>query len=487
MSASSSSSFLSIFRTSRVRRGFAACAIVLAAGGLVLVRAPSQARSDVLAVTTPNGPTTASFTGPGAHGQLSLSHGKLLAGAPATFYAELVLSADAAEEAKQRAPLSLAVVLDRSGSMSGDKIEQAKNSVIELIRTMQDDDEIAVVQYDNEAQVVQHLARVGSVREDLIAKVRAISSGGGTNIPAGLSSGLTELNEAARGHVRRVVLASDGLDSTRALSEELARTSAQRGITISSMGIGLDFDEGYMGGLARAGHGNFAFVKDASALAGFLKREVKEGASTTIENATAKLVLPDGVSMVRAVGADIRPLPDVLRGGGPVELSLGSLFAGDERRVIIELTGNLPAGAVRNLSAEVRWDRVGGGSAEAKVAALDVAAAGTREEVDASRNGAVFADAVSALASLRQLEATEAYNRGDGARAQALIQANVNDLQAAASAAPAPKAAALQRQEADYEVSRRAFAAAPPMSEAGKAAAKAGAAKDIANVGRSAF
>lgn len=485
---SASSSFRSMFRTSRVRRGFAACAVLLAAGGLVLVRAPLHARGDaphdptVTTTAIATGPTTATFTGPGAHGRLSLSHGKLLGGAPRTFYAELVLSADASDQARERAPLSLAVVLDRSGSMGGEKIERAKDSVIELIRTLDASDEIALVQYDNDAQVLQPLARVGAIREELIAKVRGITSGGGTNIPPALAMGLKQLDEAARGRVRRVVLASDGLDSTRAQAEELARSSAQRGVTISSMGIGLDFDEGYMGGVAQAGRGNFAFVKDAGALAGFLKREVKEGATTTIEGATVKLQLPAGVSFVRAVGADVRSLPD-----SEIELSMGSLFAGDERRVIVELTGDVPIGAVRSLGADVRWSRVGGGSANATVSALEIAGASDAREVEESRDGAVLASAVSALASLRQIEATQAYNRGDGARAQALIAENEVALQAAATAAPKPAAQALQRQLAEYGVSKRAFAAAPPTSDEGKAAAKAGTAKDIANASRGSY
>src|SRR5690606_26239891 len=133
-----------------------------------------------------------------------------------------------------------------------------------------------------------------------------------------------------------------------------AKTGASRGVTISSMGIGLDFDESYMGGVARAGRGNFAFVKDASALAGFLQRELKEGATTTIESARATLRLPSGVRAVRAVGAELHPTE-----GGGVELAMGSLFAGDERRVIIELTGDLPAGEQRELKASLTWSRVG--------------------------------------------------------------------------------------------------------------------------------
>ncbi|MFO0586170.1 MAG: VWA domain-containing protein [Polyangiaceae bacterium] len=484
---SASPSVRSIFRTSRVRRGFAACAVILAAGGLVLVRAPSHARGDaavtsVASPSAPNGPTTATFQGARAHGRFSLSHGKLLAGAPRTFYGELVLSADASEQAKQRAPLSLAVVLDRSGSMSGEKLDRAKESVIELVRTLDADDEISLVQYDNSSEVVQPLARVGNVREALIAKVRAISDGGGTNIPPALAMGLDQLKEASRGHVRRVVLASDGLDSTRQQAEEIARRSAQQGVTISSMGIGLDFDEGYMGGVAQAGRGNFAFVKDASALAGFLKREVKEGASTTIESATARISLPAGVRFVRATGAEVRSVDDNV-----LELSMGSLFAGDERRVVIEMTGDVPAGELKNLGGSVKWGLVGGGDVDAKIDPIAIGGATDTREVEESRDGSVLASAVSALASVRQLEAIEAYNRGESGRAQALIGENEVALQAAASAAPAPAAAALDRQLADYGDAKRAFAAAPPKSAEGKAAAKASAAKDIANMNRNAF
>lgn len=489
---SASSSFRALFRTSRARRGLAACAVVLAAGGLVLVRAPSPAAGGgaVAAAVSPTGPsaplpagvTGATFRAAGAHGRLALSHGKLLAGAPRTFYAELTLTADAAEQARERAPLSLAVVLDTSGSMSGDKIEQAKDSVIQLLREMDADDEIAVIRYESDSSVVQPLARVGAVRDELIAKIRGIEAGGGTNIPPALAKGLAQLDEAGRGRVRRVVLVSDGLDSTRAQAEELAKGGASRGVTISSMGIGLDFDEAYMGGVARSGRGNFAFVKDASALAGFLRRELKEGATTTVESARATITLPAGVRAVRAVGADMH----VTEGGG-VELAMGSLFAGDERRVIVELTGDVPAGELRSLRASVKWSRVGGGAEEATIDRLDVAGAFTAAEVEEARDGAVFASAVSALASLRQLEATEAYNRGEGERARALIEENEAQIAAAASAAPAPKAAELDRQLRSYREDKASFAAAPPTSTAGKAAAKAAAAKDLANMGRSAF
>ncbi|MBK8252667.1 MAG: VWA domain-containing protein [Polyangiaceae bacterium] len=486
---SASSSFRAFFRSSRARRGIAACAVVLAAGGLVLVRAPSPVAGQNLipvdptntTLTVPSGVNEVTFQNAVASGRFALSHGKLLAGAPRTFYGELTVKAAAAQQQNQRSPLSLAVVLDTSGSMDGDKIEQAKNSVIQLIRDMDADDEIAVIRYESDSSVVQPLARVGTVRESLISAIREIKAGGGTNIPPALQKGLHQLSEAGKGRVRRIVLVSDGLDSTRQQAEELAKSSAERGITVSSMGIGLDFDEAYMGAVARVGRGNFAFVKDASALAGFLRRELKEGATTVVEGAKVTLNLPAGIRVVRAVGAD------VYTNDGRTELSIGSLFAGDERRAIIEFTGDIPAGALSSFDSEIRLDQVGGTTTTTKIGTLALGGAVNAADVEESRNGAVYASAVSALASLRQLEATDAYNRGDGRRAEALIEQNEAEIAAAATAAPPAAATALSRQLDAYRAAKRSFAQAPAGSDEGKAAAKAGTAQDIANMGRSAF
>lgn len=472
-------------RAPRVRRGLAASIIVLAAGGLVLFRAPAAARLPNLVVTeaTASGPNLTTFSGPGAHGHLGLSHSKILAGGERRLYAELQLTADAVDEARERAPLSLVVVIDTSGSMEGDKITQAKDSVVRLLRDMRDDDEIALVRYSSDSELVQSLARVGAVRSSLISKVQGMTASGGTNIAPALASGLRSLDEASSQRVRRVILVSDGLDATRPESEALARTSAARGVTVSSIGVGLDFDESYMGAVARAGHGNFGFVKDAATLATFLRRELTETANTTIERASARVQLPAGVRFVRAVGADARLVND----GREVELSMGSMFSRDERRVVIELAANLDVGTIKGVEGQVSWRRVGGADAEIRLSRLDVAGTDDTRAVEEGRDGAIFGHATSALSSIRQVEATEAYNRGEGAQAQAMIEENLADLRAAATAAPAAVGTALMRQAVDYEQTKGRFAKAAPGSADGKAAAKGSMEKDLSNLGRSAF
>ena len=472
-------------RTPRIRRGLAASMVVVATGGLVLVRADASAGSapygTIVGVGAGRSNLT-SFAGHGLHGTLALSQAEVLAGQ--TLYAELEVVADRSSEARERAPLSIAVVLDTSGSMMGDKLDRAKESVVKLVQGMRDDDEIAFVRYSDDAQLVQPLARVARVRETLIDRIQSLEAGGGTAIPRGLSTGLDALDRAGGGRVRRVVLVSDGLDSTRVESERLSQGSFERGIIVSSMGIGLDFDESYMGAVARAGHGNFAFVKDAATLGTFLTRELKETAETTVENATVRLELPRGVGFVSAVGADARTIG---ASGDIVELKIGSLFAGDERRVLVELSTSMRPGDARSIDGQVSWRRVGGESQSASIPKLGILATNDAAAADGSRDGTVFASATSVLASRRQLAAAEAYERGDTKAADDLIQQNLDQLKQAAAIAPAPAASALGNQWKDYSATKSGFASAPPASSAARALPKAAAAKDMANMMRKSF
>jgi Ca-activated chloride channel family protein len=411
----------------------------------------------------------------------------VLAGQSTPVYAELRLVADAAEDerAKVRAPISMVVVLDTSGSMSGEKIEEAKRSVLRLVADMRDDDEIALVRYDDRSELVQSLARVGSVRSQLAMRVNAIEAGGGTNIPGGLSHGLRALDddEAAKGRVRRIVLVSDGLDNTRAQAESLARSSFSSGISVSSLGIGLDFDEGYMGSLAQNGHGNFAFVKDGASLASFLKRELEETSTTTIENAQARIKLPTGVRLVSAHGADAR------MEGENVVLSMGSLFAGDERRVIVELSASTATNLGNyDFGASASWMKVGETYARnIDVPRLTILATNDAAEVDSGRDGAVLASATSVLASQRQIQAAQAYARGDVGQATALAAQNQQALADALTLAPPKARPSIAAQMGAYEEQKKGFANVAPASAAGRSNAKAAAAKEMGNIGRMAY
>lgn len=478
--------------TPGLRRTLAISAVVLATGGLVLHRSSASTvvgPGKPVATLRAQGLNSASFSGPGAHGTIALSHRYVHAASETPLFGEVRFVADKADGARERAPISLAVVLDTSGSMEGEKIEEAKRSVLRLLDSMRDSDEIAFVRYSDSSHLVQSLAPVGEVRSSLSSRIRELDAAGGTNIPSGIARGLSALEGARSGRVKRVVLVSDGLDSTRAKAEALAKDGFARGVTVSSLGIGLDFDEGYMGAVAQVGHGNFAFVKDGASLAKFLTRELDEASSTTVENAKVRLRLPSGARFVAATGADATV------SGDEVVLSLGSLFAGDERRVILEMVGpQREADAPLSFEARASWRRVGAActngdcdTTTSDATSLTVVATTDPGKVQAGQDGAVLASAVSVIASKRQMEAAKAYADGDVQRAQRLVEQNQASLGSAMAQAPAAMATSLASQMKDYEDTKQTFAKVAPRAAEGRAAAKSAAAKEMKNLSREAW
>ncbi len=468
-----------LFHSPRARRGIALGAVILSLGGLVLVQAPAAAVPP--APTAREAKNAVHFHGPGAHGTLALSHGLLMAGEPRRLYAELRIRAADMDAARERAPLSLVVVLDTSGSMDGDKLREAKRSVKKLLDNMRGDDEVALVRYASEAHLVQRMAPVSEVRQQLSRHIDALYADGGTNIPGALQLALGVLRRTSDARVKRMVLVSDGLDNTRAEAVRLAQTGLAAGATISALGIGLDFDEAYLAAVSRAGHGNFAFVDRPSALARFLNQELTETATTTVRGVRARLHLPAGLRFVRAIGAQAQ---ETELG---VELTMGNLFAGDERRVVIELEGALAPATAVALGSQLSWSTVAGEQVLRQLDPLSLNSSRDADEVARSRDEQVYASCLSAVASWRQLEAAKAYRRGDRERAQQLIGDNVRQLREARRRAPAAMKASLARQADGYAATSARFGSAKPDSAEGSAAAKRVWAEESVNTQRKVY
>lgn len=447
----------------RTLKTLAAGCVALAAGGVVLLRAPrtSTATPTQVAVGTTRTETRApgaaprvSFQGPHLHGSVALSQGRVVDGV-SQVYAEVRVSADAAGETEAR-PVAFAMVLDVSGSMSGEKIEQARRAVLDVLARMNDNDQIALVTYSDSARLVQPLRRVGLVRERLQLVVPTLGIEGGTNIPAGLAAGVAALAEAPSTHVHRVVLMSDGRDgSGRALDQiaQDARVRADGGVTLSSLGIGADYDEAFMARLADAGRGNYEFLRDGAQLRAFLARELQQSAQTRVDLASVTLSLPQGWTLARAYGAE------ATGEGAGIRLPVGALYAGEERRLVLDLRVDTArargAGdALGALGARVTYRPAGRTDLVAlSPAALPLARAANPAEAQASRDTAVYAEAASTALAARQADAVTAWRAGRTREADGMIDGNLNALRALQAAAPSPGRAA---QIARYERERTA-------------------------------
>jgi Ca-activated chloride channel family protein len=458
-------------------RGYAiaGAAVLVAIGGIVLLRAPGHAeqRQPDRGTLVPDGfePVSASntrFSGPSMTGHAALSQGAVLASGTRTVLSEIVVSAsnDAAERA-ERAPVALAVVLDTSGSMTGEKIEQAKSAVRELVRRMHDRDQIAFVTYNHVAQVMQTLAPVGSARSSMEAQLAYVIASGGTQIPDALALGASQLTNAPSGYVRRVVLISDGLDGSgrpiEMVSQDI-RERARAGATVSALGIGIDYDERFLTSVADAGHGNYEFLRTGTELASFLHRELEEASQTVIDEVVAALELPSGWRVTRTFGADSTTA------GGETEVAIGSLFRGDSRSVVIELAVDAGApGELGEIGLEVRYRTVADGSRHTvEGGELALESVPSVVMADASRDMEVHARTTAVLLEEQQAAAVDAWRAGDVARAQTITQQNIGILNDLSAAAPT-SAPQLLEQAGAYERDNRNFGSVRAESEEGRA------------------
>ena len=179
----------------------------------------------------------------------------------------------------KRTPLKLALVVDRSGSMQGSKLREAKRCVLDLVKRMNPEDQVGVVQYDDHVDTVMPLSpveQVSSVIEDLVL---GITANGSTDLHAGwLRGGEMLAPSAGQNATCHVILLSDGqanrgIQTINRICEQVSAL-AEAGVTTTTVGLGEDFNEELMTAMAQAGHGRAHYGERAIDLAETFDAEI---------------------------------------------------------------------------------------------------------------------------------------------------------------------------------------------------------------------
>jgi len=252
---------------------------------------------------------------------LPLKKGFLRAAADATYALVRIVApeAPAATESVVRTPLDIALVIDRSGSMSGQPLGTAKECAVRIVKGLRRDDRISIVTFDDEINIVQALTAVGDAK-DIEARVRSIQSGGSTNLFGGWEEGAKQLAPfIKKDRIARVILLSDGQANQGLINEGEIFTHVSKlagtGITTSTIGLGHGFNESLLAGMAKSGEGvaNFgqtpedldeAFEQQFAILSNtFLRQvEIKIQGGSDVKVRLVGEILEDTISSTRKLG-----------------------------------------------------------------------------------------------------------------------------------------------------------------------------------------
>jgi Ca-activated chloride channel homolog len=351
----------------------------------------------------------------------------LRAGAKQTTFLKVKLLGQNVESGS-RLPVNVAIVLDRSGSMAGEKLHRAKEAAIAAIDRLGGKDIISVVAYDDTIRVLVPATRV-SERARIYAAIRALSPGNTTALFAGVSRGAREVRKfLSEEQVNRVILLSDGLANVGPSSPQalgaLGASLIKEGISVTTLGLGLDYNEDLMVALASRSDGNHTFVENAADLARIFNYEFGDILSVVARDVEITITCPVGVRPVRVLGRDANLI------GQAVKTHLNQVYGRQEKYVLVEVEVPAHPATIDLPVADVSVDYRDAFSQAPVHRSIPIAArfSFSADEVASSTNHEVMVSATQLIANERTKRAVALRDEGRVEDARQLLEENYNYL-----------------------------------------------------------
>ena len=361
----------------------------------------------------------------------ALSQSVVPADSPSAVDLLITLRADAPAAARERRPLDLSLVIDRSGSMAGPPLRHALQAAAALVEQLTPRDVLSVVVYDDHVDTIlppQFVTDKAAIR----AALGRVTPGGTTNLSGGWLKGCEHVQiRASEDMIHRVLLLTDGRANVGVTDPTVliktARQKAEAGIVTTTLGFGANFQEDLLIGMAKAAGGNFYFIQSPDDAAEVFQIELDSLKSVAAQNLTVTLRPVPGVGVASLLSGYRAETTD-----GRVTISMGDVYENEDKRLAVALT--VPAqsalGPQELMQVSYHCDSVAGGIIEAQAGDLGVAASvGTVDQAMAAAPGT---DVILQISRIRiagaKDAAVELADKGDLAAAAQTLRATIQDL-----------------------------------------------------------
>jgi Ca-activated chloride channel homolog len=272
----------------------------------------------------------------------TLGQSVLAADQKQTVHVRIGLKGLATPASTNRPPMNIALVIDRSGSMGGARIVAARNAAMMAIDRLSPRDIISVVSYDDKVEVEVPATKANDPRS-IKDKIARLTPRGSTAIWAGMQKGADEIRKfKSPTMVNKIILLSDGLANVGPSKPDdfrrLGLQMAQEGITVSTIGLGTEYNEELMAGLAKSSEGTHKFVAEPADLAQFFAREFDDAQNVVAQDIIIHIDLAPGLTPNRALGrqAEIK--------GSRMTFRLSQIIAETEQSLLLIV--DVPASAI---------------------------------------------------------------------------------------------------------------------------------------------
>lgn len=234
----------------------------------------------------------------------------------------------------RRPPINVCIVIDRSTSMRGQRLDQVRSATLSILKDLQPEDSASVVAFSDRADVVVTSAQARDLSAAR-ARLSLLQAGGGTEIGQGLEMGLDELQKTfSKEGVNHLILLTDGRTyGDEALCLRLAEQAAGRGITLNGVGIGADWSDRLLDDLASRSGGNVLFLDTPKAITDLLRR-IFDSLSKVFAN---RVRLEGAFGEQVDLRSSFRLLPDPMPMGDTLPMSLGHLQRDGRIRLLLEI------------------------------------------------------------------------------------------------------------------------------------------------------